>query len=328
MASFLLVNIHQLCSRVLGVLRSFAPQNSHPVDVPVSNWARTAGTAVDIYWGDHTVKSLPFGTAEESKNYLEWRCNEYPLLREFMQLYGQRDGQIILDYGCGPGNDLVGFLIHTNAQKVIGMDISGKALGLAAHRLALHNIASDRTELVQISDAVQRIPLGDQTVDYINCSGVLHHTSVPQDILKEFYRVLKPHSRACIMVYNRNSLWFHLYTAYDKMVVKNAFSGLSLDEAFSKNTDGEACPISRCYRSEEFIGLCETAGFQAEFVGGYLSQHELNLLRALHGKALKDDRLADEHKEFLRGLVNDEHGYPMYNGKHAGIGGVYTLLKP
>jgi SAM-dependent methyltransferase len=169
--------------------------------------------------------------------------------------------------------------------------------------------------------------LGNETVDYINCSGVLHHTSVPQNILKEFYRVLKPHSHACIMVYNRNSLWFHLYTAYDKMIIKNAFPGLSLEEAFSKNTDGEACPISRCYRPEDFLDLCKSAGFQAEFVGGYLSVHELNLLKTLRDEALHDGRLADDHKEFLRSFVYDEHGYPMYKGKHAGIGGTYRLLK-
>jgi hypothetical protein len=34
-----------------------------------------------------------------------------------------------LDYGCGPGNDVVGFLLHTNAKQVIGMDVFAEGVG-------------------------------------------------------------------------------------------------------------------------------------------------------------------------------------------------------
>jgi hypothetical protein len=129
------------------------------------------------------------------------------------------------------------------------------------------------------------------------------------------------------MVYNRNSLWFHLYTAYDKMILQHAFPGLTAEEAFAKNTDGESCPISRAYRPEEFIDLCRQAGFETEFVGGYLSRHELQLFRKLSEEALDDKRLAEEHKNFLGSLLIDKKGYPIYKGKHAGIGSVYVLWK-
>ena len=36
--------------------------------------------------------------------------------------------------------------------------------------------------------------IDDSTIDYIYCEGVLHHTSYPELILKEFYRMLKAHS--------------------------------------------------------------------------------------------------------------------------------------
>ena len=327
MGSFFLEVSHRLLAGFSDALTRFVSARLGASPISIQTMKHSMLTPVDSYWNEHTVNSRPFRTAEESRNYLEWRCNEYPLLREFMNLYGQHDGQVILDYGCGPGDDVIGFLIHTNAQEVIGMDVSEKALNLARHRLALHNIPADRMDLISTSDCSQRLPLDDHTVDYINCGGVLHHTSKPESILKEFYRALKPQSQACIMVYNRNSLWFHLYTAYDKMILQNAFPGLSLDQAFSKNTDGESCPISRAYRPEDFTALCRGVGFQAEFIGGYLSRHELNLWHKLGDKALRDERLAEEHKEFLRGIVKDERGYPLYNGKHGGIGGVYRLYK-
>ena len=44
-------------------------------------------------------------------------------------------------------------------------------------------------------------------------------------------------------------------------------------------------------------------------------------------KALRDHRLEEEHKAFLREVIFDENGYPMYRGKLCCIGGVYHLWK-
>ena len=303
-------------------------RSAAPPPLPIRTVDDSHLTSTDLYWGQHTVNSTPFKSTAASLSYLEWRFEQYPMFRELMQLYGEHEDQIILDYGCGPGNDLVGFLVYSKPKKVIGIDVSLKALDLAAGRLALHNIDPARIELIRTTDSNTTIPLRGDSVDYIYCGGVLHHTSDPEAILQEFYRVLRPGSQACVMVYNRNSLWLHLYTAYDKMVLKKAFSNLSLAEAFSKNTDGEACPISRCYAPEEFIAICKQAGFrQLEFVGAYLSLRELSLLKDLGRKAIEDNHLGTEHREFLRRITYDKNGYPMYQGRHAGIGGVYRLFK-
>jgi ubiquinone/menaquinone biosynthesis C-methylase UbiE len=284
-------------------------------------------TPVDSYWSEHLVCSQRFTSAKKSLQYLEWRFEQYPLFRELMNLYGNHDDEVVLDYGCGPGNDLVGFAVYTGAKKVIGIDISPEALELAAERLALHSIDPGRIQLIQTSDSSSSIPLGDSSVDFIYCEGVLHHTSQPQSIMRELYRILKPDSQASIMVYNRNSIWFHFYTAYDKIILQNAFAGLSLDQAFSKNTDGEECPIARCYAPEEFIAICQHVGFQCQYAGGYLSLHEISLLKELGQKAISDMRLPSEHRAFLRSLEYDHNGYPKYEGKHAGIGGVFWLKK-
>jgi SAM-dependent methyltransferase len=292
--------------------------------IPVKTLASDA-TPVDAYWGRHTVNSSPFRTERKSLRYLEWRFKEYPLFRDLMGLWGEHGGQVLLDYGCGPGNDLTGFLVYSNAKKVIGIDVSEKALQLASQRLSLHRIDPQRVELIQISDAEPRIPLEDLSVDFIYCEGVLHHTSYPERILKEFRRILKPEGSASIMVYNRNSIWLHLYTAYEKMIIQNAFPGLSLEDAFTRNTDGPECPIARCYAPQEFIEICGGAGFRAEYKGGYLSKFEVDLLKKTGLRALEDPRLSDEHKDFLRALKYDPNGFPLYDEKYAGIGGVYHL---
>jgi len=282
---------------------------------------------VDEYWSRHTVRAPSFLTRRRSERYLKWRFDQYPLFRELTGLWGDHDGEAVLDYGCGPGNDLVGLALYTRAARIVGMDVSRTALGLAADRLALHRVDPGRVELVELSDSQPRVPLEDESVNYVQCLGVLHHTSEPDLILRELHRVLHPGGRACVMVYNRDSVWFHLYTAYERMVLEGAFPGLGVQEAFARNTDGPECPISRSYPAPGFAALCERAGFEARYLGGYLSRRELNSLAESRERAIADERLGREHRDFLRELTLDPSGYPMYRGLYAGIGGVYELRR-
>jgi ubiquinone/menaquinone biosynthesis C-methylase UbiE len=289
--------------------------------------------SVDTYWGLHTVAPDELPPPEQwsrgrSTRQLEWRFEQYPLFREFSGLWGDHDGEVLVDYGCGPGNDLVGFAIHTGARKIVGIDVSPKALGMAAERLALHRVDPTRVELIHKSDASAGIPLADASADYVQSQGVIHHATDPDGILSELHRVLRPGGRGCVMVYNRDSVWRHLYVAYERMILERAFRGADLDEAFRRSTDGDECPISRCYEGAEFTAMCERAGFEAEYMGGYLSLHELSRLKELGERAIADDRLAEEHRRFLGELDMDPAGMPTYSGKHAGIGGVYRLRRP
>jgi len=277
--------------------------------------------------GGHTVNSTPFQSAEESLKYLEWRAEEYPLFHKLMGLWGQHDQEIILDYGCGPGNDMVGFLAHTAAKKVIGMDISTKALELAAQRLALHRFDLERIALIHLSDSTPRIPLDDNSVDYIYCEGVLHHVSYPLEILSEFHRILNPGKKASIMVYNRNSVYFHVEVAYRQMIVHNLFAGMTPDEAAPKTVDGVDCPIAHFYRPQEFAALCREAGFEFIEMDAYFARCEFDLLKEFGQIALADERLPVEQLQFLDRLTYDDRGYPFCEGKHAGYGGTYQLTK-
>ena len=47
----------------------------------------------------------------------------------------------MLDYGCGPGDDLTGLALYSGAAQLIGLDVSATALGLTSRRLALHGVA-------------------------------------------------------------------------------------------------------------------------------------------------------------------------------------------
>lgn len=284
-------------------------------------------TVVDNYWGSHTVMPTLIKSRTHAQFYRNWRFQSYPLFKEFMDLYGQHPGETVLDYGCGPGTDVLGFYLFSNAKKIIGIDISQKALTHAVNLLNLFGVAADKIELIMGSDSIQRIALETESVDYLQSLGVVMHTSAPEEYLKEFYRILRKGKNGKLMVYNRDSVWFHLYVPYVLKLVRGQYSSLSDDAVFQKSTDGDNCPYARCYSDEEFIPLLQKIGFTVEYAGGYLSNHELLMLTQYLRSALKDDRLSKEHKIFLENLEYDKKGYPLFKNKYAGIGGVYKISK-
>jgi ubiquinone/menaquinone biosynthesis C-methylase UbiE len=275
------------------------------------------------FWCDSNVtKHKQFTSVEASLEYFHWRNGIYHNYIELMPVTGQ-DDKAVLDYGCGPGNDLVGFSVFSRPSRLIGMDISVRSLAEAKDRVALH---SDQVEIKPIIESDNRIPLDDGSIDYLHSSGVVHHAIDPASVLREFRRVLKPSGRCRVMVYNYDSIWLHLWVAYIKMIKQNAFPGLDLRAAFGKSTDGDQCPISRVYRPHEFIELAESCGFECRYLGAAVSTEEIIYLGQYRFEAIQEVRLAREHRDFLWALTMDTRGCPMFNGAYAGVDGCYELI--
>ncbi len=276
------------------------------------------------YWTDYNVTlHHQFKDKKESLAYLRWRFDQYPGYEKLMPCNGQ-DGKVILDYGCGPGHDVVGFVEYSKPTKVIAMDVSSSSLDQAKNRINLHN-QTNAVDFKLIAEK-QPLPIESDSVDYIHSSGVLHHTPNMEEILKELYRILKPEGKARIMIYNKNSIWCNLYVPYILQIKEKAYENDTFKDAFRKSTDGEDCPISNCYTPEEYIEICTKAGFKTKFIGAAVSLDELNWLSEKNN-AMKDIHLAEEHRIFLRDLTFDSNGYPLHKGSVAGIDAVFELSK-
>ena len=92
---------------------------------------------VNEFWNTYTVNSNIFGSIEEHNAYLQCRFDKYPLYKEMMELYGSHEEDVVLEYGSGPGDDLIGFITEGKSKKTIGVDISQKALNLTKKKLEL-----------------------------------------------------------------------------------------------------------------------------------------------------------------------------------------------
>ena len=111
--------------------------------------------------------------------------------------------------------------------------------------------------------------------------------------------MLRPGGRGCVMVYNRDSVWRHLYVAYERMILERAFPGADLEEAFQAQHRRRRVPDLALLRGRGVHAMCERAGFEAEYMGGYLSLHELSRLESSGERAIADERLGEEHRAFL-----------------------------
>ena len=176
-----------------------------------------------------------FDSKEDSLEHFHWRNAQYPGYIDLLPVSGQ-DEKVVVDYGCGPGNDLVGFSVFSNPSKLYGMDVSAQALQVASKRLELHETS---VELLQLDEVENKLPMEDDSVDYIHTSGVLHHCLNLDRILDEFYRILKPTGQLSVMIYNSESVWFHLYVGYIWKLKWKRNKDLSTREAFRLTTDGK-----------------------------------------------------------------------------------------
>ncbi|MGP1450205.1 MAG: class I SAM-dependent methyltransferase [Wolinella sp.] len=274
------------------------------------------------YWDAHMVISEDFETAEESWEHFEYNCSLYTDYRKFIPIEGL-DDKVVLDYGCGPGSELVGIAVKSNPKRLIGADISKRAMERAERRLALHG---KNAEFLWINEHDNKIPLESESVDYINCPGVLMNALDLNTILSEFNRVLKRGGVAAIMVYNYDSIWLHLYAAYLYLLEHPEFEGEDILEIYRRTTDGEHCPISTCYKPEQFIEIMNRYGFDGSLVGIAMTVDEMIVLPKRF-EAIKDRRLKSEHRNFLMNLTFDERGIPHYGKNVAGTHACYRFIK-
>ena len=263
-----------------------------------------------------------FRSAEHSLNHFHWRNAQYPGYIELMPVSGQ-DDRVVLDYGCGPGNDIVGFAVYSTPRRLIAADVSKTALAKARQRLALHGKTA---EFLEIDELTNRLPLPDASVDYIHTSGVLHHCADLSAALSELHRVLKPDGELAVMVYNYDSVWLHLHAAWIYQLELGKDKGKSVLDVFRKTTDGEDCPIANCYTPEQFLALMRAHGFEGKFKGAAIGITELKIL-GRRFDALQDPGLPSEHRDFLSALTFDERGIPLYKGQVAGNDACYTFKK-
>jgi SAM-dependent methyltransferase len=224
---------------------------------------------VEKFWSKHIVgNSRKCKTKAELLNKIRFRFDLYPNYDILMGLHDDFEKKRVLDFGCGPGWDLSWIALTDTPSRIVGIDVSKKALDIAKHHLELARRHDAR--FILCSDTVQSIDtIGEY--DIIISSGVLHHVTYPADDLAMLRGNMHKKSELRVMVYNKDSIFCKVYVP-------------SLDGVFEHHVDGGICPIARCYTPEEFIGLCESVELKARFIGSYHDPREVPYLDEYGGR--------------------------------------------
>lgn len=175
----------------------------------------------------------------ESKTKTPWiidRIKEHNLLNQSTK---------VLDVGCGAG-----FLSNELAKQglqVTGVDLSEESLKIAAK----HN--STKCVHYQTADAY-KLPFGDSTFDVLTAMDFLEHVENPDQVIKEFSRVLKPNGIFIFHTFNRNILAHLIIIKVVEWIVKNTPKNLHVIQLFIK--------------PKELANYCELAGMTTkEMIG-------------------------------------------------------------
>jgi ubiquinone/menaquinone biosynthesis C-methylase UbiE len=109
-------------------------------------------------------------------------------------------GMRVLDIACGTGEPSITIanLLHGTGE-VVGVDLSGGPLVLAAQRAKQHGLSNVR---FQEAD-VHQLPFPDSSFDRITIRlGVMFFADLPQ-ALREMHRVLKPGGRVALLAWGK-----------------------------------------------------------------------------------------------------------------------------
>lgn len=135
-------------------------------------------------YSDEQMNGLPSGIAVTS-----FGCGNP------VDMLEMKEGDVVLDLGCGPGLDL--FL----AAKKIGA--TGKAIGLdmtpAMLERARENIKSSGLSNIEVREGeMEAMPIDDNSVDWVISNCVINLSPDKKKVFSEIARVLKPGGRMMV----------------------------------------------------------------------------------------------------------------------------------
>lgn len=102
-----------------------------------------------------------------------------------------RDGESLLDVGCGTGTLLAALAARFPRVRLAGIDADARMLGRAAGKLGGHS----RVALLRAY--AQALPFPDGAFDVVVSTLIFHHlpTAVKRQVIREITRVLRPGGR-------------------------------------------------------------------------------------------------------------------------------------
>ena len=170
----------------------------------------------------------------------------YPYYLPFLNLEAMR-GKRVMEIGLGSGFSL--HRIAEVAKDAYGLDLSGNTIELNQARDRHFNLG-----LNLINASATKIPLADNSFDFVVSVGCLHHIPEIANAVDEIHRVLKPGGVFKGMVYNRHSYRYHVYIPLS-IRWSGQWQGKTREDCVNEMYDGSGNPYGTVYSRSEIAEL-------------------------------------------------------------------------
>ncbi|MBU1102651.1 methyltransferase domain-containing protein [Patescibacteria group bacterium] len=144
------------------------------------------------FWNEEMAKKYNPDAYHNSRNIIV-RWVENKRAATVIRFLDAREGEDILEVGCGAGN----ILEKIKKGNLVGVDISEFMLGLAKKKLLGQGAKLYKDDAEDLSSEVK-----DMKFDKIFCSEVLEHVRDPKKVLFQIARLCKPSAKVVISVPN------------------------------------------------------------------------------------------------------------------------------
>jgi SAM-dependent methyltransferase len=204
----------------------------------------------------------------------------------------------VLDLGSGFGGRPVRFL-EVGARRVTGIEISEELVSYSRAFAAAKAVKEERLHFVVGTG--ERIPLADETFDLITMYDVMEHVVVPEQVLNECWRVLRPGGTLAAVFPPYYDLWggSHLHGYATSLPGLNLlFTTKALRSAATILMESRGIPYQRYLREEstdklwnmngltvrKFQRLVRQSAFRVDMMR-YIGRHDRRMTKKIGGEA-------------------------------------------
>ena len=183
-----------------------------------------------------------------SQRWLRALQNLVPARLAFFDRLTSWNGRTVLDLGCGGG--FMSEALAARGAKVIGVDVSRGAIGVAKRHAASGGLA-----IRYLVASGEGLPLPDASVDCVVCVDVLEHVRSLDQVLDEVRRVLRPGGVFLFDTINRTWLARFVIVTCGERIFRLLPRGTHDPAGFIKPTELDAKLAARGFTDRVFKGL-------------------------------------------------------------------------